>query len=116
MAFHYWQHFKALGLSLEDTTRYVEPILSNYKTYSIEFARILLIFCSQIDVICKLLCQQIGSAKIPKDVNGYRKIITAKYPNFHKMKIITPSYGIELYPWLGGKVMKILIIGKAIQT
>ncbi len=99
MAFHYWQYFKALELSLEDTTRYVEPTFNNYKTYSIEFARTLLIACSEIDVICKLLCQQINSTKSPENINEYRKIIIAKYPNFYKMKIIAPSYGIEFYPW-----------------
>ncbi len=42
MSFHYWQYFLAIEASLNKTIQYVELTSNNYKTYSIEFARILL--------------------------------------------------------------------------
>ncbi len=99
MSFHYWQYFLAIEASLNKTIQYVELTSNNYKTYSIEFARILLSASSEVDVICKLLCQKIDATKRNKNIDDYREIITEKYPNFYSMKILIPRYGIELIPW-----------------
>jgi hypothetical protein len=100
MSFPYWQYYLAIELSLEETTRFVEATPDNYKTYSIEYARLLLSASSEIDVVCKLLCQKIDSTANPQNINEYRHIITNKYPNFYKMKVVIPRYGIEFFPWL----------------
>lgn len=55
----HWRYFIALEQDLEGTTRYVEPAEDNFKTYSVEFTRLLLSACSEIDVVCKVLCQKI---------------------------------------------------------
>jgi hypothetical protein len=99
MSFHYWQYFLAIETSLHETTRYVELTSNNYKTYSIEFARILLSASSEVDVLCKLLCEKIDITKRNKNMDDYRNIITEKYPNFYSMKVLVPRYGIELTPW-----------------
>jgi len=85
MSFHYWQCFLAIETSLNETVQYVELTSNNYKTYSIEFARILLSASSEVDVICKLLCKKIDSEKQPLNINDYRNIITCKYPNFYSI-------------------------------
>ncbi len=99
MSFHYWQYFLAIEASLDETSRYVEIVPDNYKTYSIEFARILLSASSEVDAICKLLCEKINATKRNKNINDYRDVITGKYPKFHSMKVLIPRYGIELTPW-----------------
>jgi hypothetical protein len=99
MSFHYWQYFLAIEASLDETSRYVEIVSDNYKTYSVEYARILLSASSEVDVICKLLCRKIDATKRSKNIEDYRDIITGKYPNFHSMKVLIPRYGIELTPW-----------------
>ena len=99
MSFHYWQYFLAIETSLNETTRFVELTPNNYKTYSIEFARILLSASSEVDVVCKLLCQKIDATKRNKNIDDYRNIITGKYPNFYSTKVLIPRFGIELTPW-----------------
>jgi hypothetical protein len=99
MSFHYWQYFLAIETSLIKTIQYVDLTPNNYKTYSIEFARIFLSASSEIDVICKLLCEKIDPTKRAENINDYRNIITIKYPNFYSMKVLIPKYGIELTPW-----------------
>ncbi len=99
MSFHYWQYFIAIETSLHETIRYVELTSNNYKTYSIEFARILLSASSEVDVICKLLCQKIDATRRNKNIDDYREIITGKHPKFYSMKVLIPRYGIELTPW-----------------
>lgn len=63
--FPYWQVFIAIESDLERTTRYVEPNIDNYKTYSVAFAQLILSACSEIDVVSKLLCSQIDSNSDP---------------------------------------------------
>ncbi len=53
MSFHYWQYFLAIEASLNKTIQYVELTSNNYKTYSIEFARILL--SSTLSIFASLL-------------------------------------------------------------
>lgn len=99
MSFHYWQYFLAIETSLNETIQYVELTPNNYKTYSVEFARILLSASSEVDVICKLLCEKVNPAKQAQNINDYRNIIAEKYPKFYSMKVMIPKYGIELTPW-----------------
>ena len=58
MNLHYWQYFAALEADLAATARFVELASANMACYSVEFARILLTAGSEIDVLCKVLCQE----------------------------------------------------------
>ena len=53
----HWQYFIAIESDLERTGRYVEIAPANFKTYSIEFARILQSASSEVDVVSKLVCE-----------------------------------------------------------
>lgn len=96
---HYWQYFLAIEESLQETARFVDFSEDNLGTYSIEFARILLTACSEIDVICKMLCEKIDPTEKPKNINEYRTIITGKYPKFHSLKIFVRYGGFCITPW-----------------
>ena len=54
---HYWNYAELINEELGRTTQYVEPDSDNYGTYSIVYTKILLSACSEIEVVCKLLCQ-----------------------------------------------------------
>src|SRR5215213_9801398 len=77
---HYWQYFVALEADLAATARYVEPTSANMACHSVEFARILLTAGSEVDVLCKVLCQEHGLRVSPVNINGYRAAITAQFP------------------------------------
>jgi hypothetical protein len=74
----HWQYFVALESDLEHTARYVEIVPSNFKTYSIEFARILLSASSEVDVVCKLVCEGINRNKAYENIDHYRECILAR--------------------------------------
>ena len=97
----HWHYFLTLDADLDLTSRYVEICQDNFKTYSIEYVRILLAAGSEIDVVAKLLYEKIDSSRDRKaeNINHYRKIITAKYSHFHKMEVFLPRYAITLTPW-----------------
>jgi hypothetical protein len=99
MAQEHWRYFIALEHDLEATTRFVEPAGDNFKTYSVEFARLFLATCSEIDVVCKVLCTQINPPSKPAKIDQYRPIILAKYPKFHTIEVHVPRYTAMIPPW-----------------
>ena len=60
--YRYWQHFLALEADFAATSRYVEFAQQNFATFSIEYAKLLLAIGSEVDVLCKIICEKIDSA------------------------------------------------------
>lgn len=99
MALEHWRYFLALESDLEATFRYVEPAGPNLKTYSIEFARLILSACSEIDVVCKVLCANANPADQSRNIDEYRSVLIAKYPKFPPLVIHVPRFSIQVAPW-----------------
>ena len=99
MKFPHWQYFISLEKSLNETTRYVELSDKNFSVFSVEYARILLSTAAEVDVVCKLLCEQINPSSKAGNIDDYRKVILAKYPNFPKIKIQVPHMEADIAPW-----------------
>lgn len=99
MKFPHWQYFISLESSLNETTRYVELSEANYSVFSIEYARILLSTAAEVDVVCKLLCDRIAPLSKAGNIDDYRKLILAHYPNFPKIRIQIPRLESDIVPW-----------------
>ncbi len=56
----YWSYYISIEKMLINTIQYVAPSNENKDTYSDEFAKIILLSCSEIDSILKLLCKLNG--------------------------------------------------------
>ncbi|MDJ0798312.1 MAG: hypothetical protein QNJ51_16080 [Calothrix sp. MO_167.B12] len=97
---HEWEYFLALEEDLEKCTRFVEFSTHNYKTYSIEFARILLASSSEFDVVVKQICKLINPSKNPSNIRDYQECIINKYPQFADIEIKIPRYNLLFQPWL----------------
>ena len=95
----HWNYFLALEKDLEATSRYIEFIEANFKTYSIELAHLLLASSSEIDVVIKGLCALIAPVEERKNINDYRAIIKSHLPEFINESIFISRYGISLKPW-----------------
>ena len=59
---HYWRYCLSIERNLEKTIDFVEVCYDNDSAYSYEYAKIILLACSEIDVICRLLCKTIDPA------------------------------------------------------
>lgn len=99
MAAPYWDYFVALEEDLIRTSRFVQFHKDNLKTYSIEFARLLLASSSEVDVIAKELCEVARPGSDPKNIDNYRTIITGKYQHCHTNEIRLPLYELSFQPW-----------------
>ncbi len=95
----HWNYFLALETDIEHLSRYVEFTEENFSTYSLEIAHIYLACCSEVDVVAKLLCQQINHDSQAGNIGEYREIITAAIPEIPQSLITIPRFGMELNPW-----------------
>lgn len=53
----YWSYYKSIENMFINTIQYVSPSVTNKKTYSDEYAKIILLCGSEIDSILKLICK-----------------------------------------------------------
>lgn len=99
MSLPHWEYFLAIEEDLARCARYVEFAPSNFGTYSLEFARIIVAAASEFDVIAKRLCHLIDSSAGPTKINEYRPVIVGRYPRFLEFTVDVPRHHIELQPW-----------------
>ena len=66
---YYWSYYLSIEKMLEDTRRFVASSDENKNTYSDEFAKIILLSCSEIDSILKLICKLKGVEKKDNEYN-----------------------------------------------
>jgi hypothetical protein len=114
MEFPHWDYFLSLDSDLNEISKFIEVHSDNFKTYSIQLARLYLSACSEVDVISKLFCEvispgqlhQIMSKRQYSNIADYRQVITEHCPKFYKMTINLPRYGFSVIPWLDYKAGK----------
>lgn len=95
----HWQYFLALEDDLVKCTRFVEPHSSNFAVYSLEFARLLLATCSEVDVVSKMLCEKLDTHADRRNIDNYRTVITQVKPRFPEFEVDVPRYGLTYCPW-----------------
>ena len=76
---NYINYFKCLENDLLNTARYAEPIGQN-DVYSFEYYKIIMLACSEVETIFKLICKKINSHSNPKKITDYAEIVLEKYP------------------------------------
>jgi hypothetical protein len=95
----HWRYFLTLEQDLERTTRFVEPVQANFRTFSTEFARLILATCSEVEIVAKVLCGKIGSTQKIENIDDFRHVILGKYPNFPAIKVHVPRFSLMMKPW-----------------
>jgi hypothetical protein len=95
----HWNYFLAIEQDVINLSRYIEFTESNYKTHSIEVARILFTASSEADVVAKALCRTIEPNSRAGSINAYKNEIKQRYLNFPETEVQMPRYGLTLTPW-----------------
>lgn len=80
---------------LEDTRRFVAASEENKNTYSDEFAKIILLSCSEIDSILKIICKLKGVEKNDREYN--MKIYIQVLSDIKDVKEIAYSPDLSTY-------------------
>ena len=72
MSFQAWYYFLSLERDFSKTEDFVHVHPANENTYSNEFAKLLLLIGSEVDVVAKMLCSKIAPKSKPKNIDDYR--------------------------------------------
>ncbi|MBI3128049.1 MAG: hypothetical protein HYZ11_10635 [Candidatus Tectomicrobia bacterium] len=95
----HWNYFIALERDLEVASRYVEFCQQNFNVYSIEFAHLLFAAASEVDVVAKLLCQRLQPDARRHNIDDYKAVLLAGFPNLPATQVFVPRYSLDLKPW-----------------
>ncbi len=93
---HFWNYAEILNEQLANTTRYVDPHPDNMKTFSLEYTRIILSSGSEIEVICRLICDEIDpsctytSSDNRADMGKIAKKLRLLIPHLYMAKMKNP--------------------------
>lgn len=101
MPLDYWEYFLSIEQDLEKCSRFVEFSTSNYKTYSIEFARIIMAASAEIDTVAKELCKLVSPHDKAENIRNYASVILAKYPKLTEVEVSLHRYNLKVQPWRG---------------
>lgn len=93
---NFWKYYCNLESDFLNTLRYVELSISNYNTYSIEYVKIILSVCSEVDVLSKVVCERLGH-KV-KTMDRYVGIFNHHFEFMHTYHLIINN-NIRLIPW-----------------
>ena len=92
-----WYYFCSLASQLQQTTQYVDHStdrtnnIINGKTFSNEFAKILMLAASEFEVVSKSLCVEAGvTLNWNASIVSITRIIISKFPNIGNTEIYTP--------------------------
>ncbi len=96
--YRYWQHFLALEADFAATSRYLEFSQENFGAYSVEYAKLLLAVGSEVDVLCKLMCEAVDSAAKRENINDYRACLTG-HTKLASEEILIRRYNLTFRPW-----------------
>jgi hypothetical protein len=73
---------------------------ANEQTYSNEFAKLLLLIGSEVDVVAKMICKNTAPSKSVKNIEDYRDVIVSNFPGMHAVEIEISTYAMKIQPWL----------------
>ncbi len=95
----YWNHYLMLEKEFLSTTNYVAIDKWNEDTYSIEYAKLFLSICSEIDVVCKEYCKFINDSEKPSKITEYSKIILKHKNSIASQEVSIINSEMSTKPW-----------------
>ncbi len=99
----HWDYYIVIEDDMKKVARYIEFDRSNFQTYSIELAHLLLAASSEVDVVMRELCHLISPKSKAENIDNYMEIIKTNNPGIIERKVISNRYRLTLSPWSSWK-------------
>jgi hypothetical protein len=93
----HWNYFLSLEDDFLHISRYIQFHADNNATYSIEFAKIILASCSEVDVVAKAITKQLG--KKTEKINEHMDVLLPTFPDIPQHKVFMDRFGMDVTPW-----------------
>ena len=94
-----WNYFRSLSDDMAQTARYVEPI-GQENVYSIEFSKIIILSCVELESVFKALCVEIDGSECGS-IDKYKEKILGRFPRIVDAIVEIPRAGMQLKPFDG---------------
>jgi len=99
MNFQPWYYFLSIERDFIRSIDFVHLNAANYKTFSNEYAKLLLLIGSEVDVVAKMLCGKIDPAKKSQNILDYQSVISSTFPGMHEIEIDIARFALQIKPW-----------------
>ena len=93
-----WNYYLSLERDISKTSNYVEP-LGQESVYSFEFLKLLILTCTEVESLFKLLCKEIDPNSSAGNMEQYKLKILQKFPHITQAKVTVGRTGVQLTPF-----------------
>lgn len=94
-----WNYYISLEKDLDNTSRYIEP-KGQENVFSFEFAKLLVLSCTELESVLKMLCYECSGEK-RGCISEYKETILANYPKIVYAKVNIARWGETICPFEG---------------
>lgn len=101
-----WNYYLSLEADIANTSQYIEP-KGQEDVYSFEFAKLLILSCTEVESVLKAICRAITGEQPGGDIGIYKKIVLENYPRITEASVVVTRLGTNLTPfseWKTGKL------------
>jgi hypothetical protein len=96
---HHWNYFLSIESDLDLTSKYVELDLENKKAFSVQFTKIIIEACSEVDVLLSQITRILGQPKTKPNFGDHYTLIKAKAETLISESLEIDKFGITLNPY-----------------
>jgi len=96
---HHWNYFLSIESDLISTSNFVELDLENYKTFSVQFTKIIIEACSEVDVLLSQISKVLGQSKKQPNFGDHHSFIKTKAETLISEDLEIEKFGITLNPY-----------------
>ncbi len=92
-----WNYYLSLENDLANTAQYIEPS-GQENVYSFEFAKLLILACTEVESVFKLICKEL-TGKECGDIGDYKRIVLHHFPKIVDSTVTVKRLGKDLKPF-----------------
>lgn len=96
---HHWNYFLSIESDLDSMAKYVELDPENYKTFSVQFTKIIIEACSEVDVLLNQTSKCLGQSRVKPNFGHHFSLIESKAKTMISETLEIEKYGITLNPY-----------------
>ncbi len=95
-----WNYYLSLESDISNTSRYIEPS-GQEDVYSFEFAKLLILACTEIESVFKTICFEVVGKQPEGNISKYKEIILGKYPKIVNASVTVRRLSKNIEPFQG---------------
>lgn len=96
----FWNYYLSIENDLSDTSQFIEPN-GQENVYSFEFAKLLILACTEVEAVFKAICLEINGKPGSGDIGEYKKAILTAYPRIVETEVSVDRLGRTIKPFDG---------------